>query len=87
MIVCGVTAVHNFMRIHEPASDNGVDDEELDFDLEGHPFIAHVLPQLEEVGSFDISRVELVRAGKRRDAIAKQMWDDYVVYLQENNLL
>ena len=65
-MVAAMAALHNFIRIYDP-----------DDDLE--PWIAEEQNNNEHRGtrSLGVSRMEIARSNKRRDEIAKAMWQSY----------
>ncbi|KAJ7085991.1 hypothetical protein B0H15DRAFT_782549, partial [Mycena belliarum] len=87
-----IGALHNFLRIHD-ASDDAEDLAEMDDDSPERrearrlsDFIEREPREIsaEELG-WNIPPEERVRAAARRDKIAKQMWVDYLAYLDEHN--
>jgi hypothetical protein len=89
MLVPAIAALHNFLRIHD-GSDDAQDLENEARDTPQHEGTGRLGEFLElepreispeELGMY-ISDEEKARASARRDRIAKQMWDDYLVELE-----
>lgn len=76
LMVGAATALHNFLRIHEPVND--LDDDE-DYDIEGHPFLAGGGDADDEAVVLAVHDTEKARGEARRDRIAQAMWDVYVL--------
>lgn len=80
-MVPALCVLHNFIRDHDaddlPAEAIG-DDGERESET-----IDRVL-QVDHLGR-DVSRVEIRRAGERRDTIARTMWQDYQRVLAQRN--
>jgi hypothetical protein len=80
LILPALAALHNFIREYDPKEIQTYDDEDdnalLDLQMGVHP---------ESVGDLELSAVtprERVRANKRRDKIAADMWEQYQHHLQ-----
>jgi hypothetical protein len=78
-LVPALCALHNFIRIHDPADDMGITQEEIDGMLEE-----------ERAGEGElqdgIAAEESDRASLRRDAIAQDMWNQYREYNDRRNM-
>lgn len=72
-LVHALCVLHNFIRVHDPDDLDTTIEEELTR-----------IPEPPEQGDFggSISAAEKEAATSRRDNIAKQMWADYVEYLE-----
>lgn len=74
-LVLAICALHNFILSYDPDDGEMYDAPELE---RGTP-----IPQPDELGRH-ISTAESRRAGVRRDQIAKDMWEQYQEYLDNN---
>jgi hypothetical protein len=77
-IPCALAATHNFIRIHDSSEISTFTDILAD------------VPSVDSYGSLSpgpARRAEKARATNDRDVIAQQMWDDYVVYRQEFDVM
>lgn len=70
-LVNAICALHNFIRAYDPEDANDINITEVE----------RALPRnLREDFAVDVSVTEREEASKRRDQIAKAMWDQYVAY-------
>jgi hypothetical protein len=71
-LVNAICALHNFIRAYDPEDVN---------DINGITEVERASPQhLREDFAVDVSTAERVEASKRRDQIAKAMWEQYIAY-------
>jgi hypothetical protein len=86
-LIAAIGALHNFLRIHDQDDDAGDLGNGPSIHREGSrgsidDFIEDAEPRViseEELG-MNITEEERARASARRDAIAQQMWVDYLAY-------
>ena len=77
-MVLALCVLHNFIRVHDPQDLDGATLE----DLNNYRQQSHT-PTTDDY-STHISHEERDRANDFRDRIAKQMWEQYQQYLQQN---
>ena len=82
-IPAAMAALHNFIRIYDP-DDLAEEDDNTDDDEDHIP--PPQIPITPENLGHHITAAERARAAERRDAIAKAMWEDYVVELQRRGI-
>ena len=70
-VVPALCALHNFIRVHDP---DDLDDQDWQGEIEQQT----PAPSMADLGS-RINRAEQDRAIARRNQIAHDMWDDYVL--------
>jgi hypothetical protein len=71
-------ALHNFIRIYDPADDMDITEEEIE---------SAVSQEQPASGTYHsgIAAAETARAAERRDQIAQQMWASYCAVLEHRN--
>ena len=76
-----MAVLHNFIRINDPDGTNSLEslDEQRGACQEGG------VGDDEDDNQGVITPAEQRRARERRDGIAKQMWEDYMLYLTQNS--
>jgi hypothetical protein len=70
-LVNAICALHNFIRAYDPEDGDDINLTEVERASPQH---------LREDFAVDVSVIEQEEASKRRDQIAKAMWEQYVAY-------
>jgi fumarylacetoacetate (FAA) hydrolase family protein len=70
-LVNAICALHNFIRAYDPEDGDDINLTEVE---------RASLQHLREDFAVDVSVIEREEASKRRDQIAKAMWEQYVAY-------
>jgi hypothetical protein len=78
-IPAALCALHNFIRRHDPSDINDYPDAN---DIPG----SHANAGIGDLATRAINSTERERAHLKRDQIAKDMWDSYVAFAQEEGI-
>ena len=75
-VVLALCALHNFIRVHDP---DDLDDQDREEEIERRP----PMPTTADLRN-RVNQAERDRATARRDKIARDMWEEYVLRATPN---